>query len=62
MEKDQADIYFILAHGGPKKHKIRISILGTVLWIKDPDPALIGSGFSDANKNEFFVLFLTKGT
>ncbi len=45
---------------------IWIWILGSVLWTTDPDPALIGSGFQDANKNEFFkkfiFLFLTVGT
>ncbi len=48
---------------------IRIRILGSVLWISDPDldpePALLGSGFRDASKQRvyflsFYCLFLTR--
>ena len=43
---------------------IRIRILGSVLWITEPDTALFGSDFQDANKIffKFFCLFLSVGT
>jgi hypothetical protein len=41
---------------------IRIGILGSVLLITDPDPALFDSIFQDANKNYFLCLLFTVGT
>ncbi len=33
-------------------------MLGSVHWITDPDPAILVSGFQDANKSLFFQSFL----